>query len=116
MNKRTGKWLKGIGMALLTPVTLLVILIVLLYLPPVQNVLKNQIVKYASKETGMRISVDKIRLSFPLDLAVYQVSVVSPKDTLLVADKLIIDLGLRRLLRGEVRVDGITLSQVSVNS
>ena len=116
MNKRTGKWLKGIGMALLTPVTLLVILIVLLYLPPVQNILKNQIVKYASKETGMRISVDKIRLSFPLDLAVYQVSVVSPKDTLLVADKLIIDLGLRRLLRGEIRVDGITLSQVSVNS
>jgi len=116
MNKRTKKWLKGIGITLLTPVVLLVILLVLLYLPPVQNVLKNQILKYASQETGMRISVDKVRLSFPLDLAVYKVSVVSPKDTLLVADKLIVDLGLRRLFHGEVRVDGITLSHALVNS
>lgn len=64
----------------------------------------------------MRIAIDRIRLSFPLDLAVHGVSVISPKDTLLMADKLIVDLGLGRLLQGEVRVDGITLSHVSVNS
>ena len=116
MNRKIKNWLKGVGIALLTPVILLVILFVLLYIPPVQNVLKNQAVKYASQKTGMQISVDKLRLSFPLDLALYKASVVSHRDTLFVADKLIVDLGLRRLLHGEVRVDGITLSGVSVNS
>jgi len=116
MNRKIKKWLKGIGIALLTPVILLVILFVLLYIPPVQNVLKNQFVKYASHKTGMQITIDKLRLSFPLDLALYKASVVSHRDTLFVADKLIVDLGLRRLLHGEVRVDGITLSKASVNS
>ena len=116
MNRQTRNWLKGIGIVLLTPLALLVILFVLLYFPPVQNILKNQVIKYASQKTGMHISVDRVRLSFPLDLAVYQMCAVSHKDTALAADKLIIDLGLQRLFHGEVRVDGITLSGVSVNS
>ncbi|SHF84382.1 Family of unknown function [Bacteroides luti] len=116
MDGQKKKWLKWIGITLLSPLILLVILLVLLYLPPVQNVLKNQFVKYASRETGMHISIDRIRLSFPLDLAVHEVSVISSKDTLLIADKMIVDLGLRRIFHRELRVDDITLSKVFVNS
>ncbi|WP_353330288.1 translocation/assembly module TamB domain-containing protein [Bacteroides sedimenti] len=116
MGGRTKKWLKRVGYALLSPFILLAILIVLLYLPPVQNQLKKQFVKYASKQTGMQIAIDRISLSFPLDLSVHGVSVISSKDTLLVADKAIVDLGLKRLLQGEIKVEGFTLSKVDFNS
>ena len=41
---------------------------------------------------------------------------ISSKDTLLIADKMIVDLGLRRIFHGEFRIDDITLSKVFVNS
>ena len=41
---------------------------VLLYIPPVQNLLRREVTAYASEATGMQIQVERIDLRFPLNL------------------------------------------------
>ena len=55
---------------------------VLLYIPPVQNLLRREVTAYASKATGMQIQVERIDLRFPLNLMVRGVDVIHQPDTL----------------------------------
>lgn len=119
------KWLRMALWVLLTPMILFVTLMVLLYVPPVQNLLRKQATAIASEATGMDISVERIDLRFPLNLLVRGVRVVRPADsgagvqhpdTLLDLESLNVRVQARPLFRGKVEVDDITLKQVAVNS
>ena len=68
--------------ALLTPITLFIILMILLYVPPVQSFIRKQATAIASDATGMDISVERIDLRFPLNLLVRGVLVVEPADNI----------------------------------
>lgn len=112
-----------IGIVLLTPVLLFVILTVLLYLPPVQNWAVQKVTAYASEETGMDISVDRVSLEFPLDLGVEGFRVIRWNDTLpqardTVADveKLVVDVRLRPLLKKKVVINALELNGAKVNT
>ncbi len=50
----------------LTPLVLVLLIIVLLYIPPVQDYLRKEATVRASAATGMEITVDRIDLRFPL--------------------------------------------------
>ena len=54
---------------------------VLLYIPPVQNLLRREVTAYASEATGMQIQVERIDLRFPLNLLVRGVEVIQQPDT-----------------------------------
>ena len=110
------KWFKVAVWVLLTPILLFVILMVLLYVPPVQNFLRKQAVTMASDATGMDISVERIDLRFPLNLLVSGVQVVQQPDTLLKLESLNVHVQAWPLLKGRVEIDDITLKQVAVNS
>ena len=64
------KIFKKILIVLLIPVAIFFIMAVLLYIPPVQNWIVRQVTSTASEKTGLDISVDNVRLAFPLDLSV----------------------------------------------
>ena len=66
---------------LLTPIILFIILMILLYVPPVQNLIRKQATAIASDATGMDISVERIDLRFPLNLLVRGVLMVQPADS-----------------------------------
>ena len=110
---------------LLTPIVLFVILMILLYVPPVQNFIRKQATAIASDATGMNISVERIDLRFPLNLLVRGVQVVQSEadaadvqhpDTLLNLGSLNVSVQAWPLLQGRVEVNDITLQQVAVNS
>jgi len=61
---------KALLWTLLGAVSLVALVVLLLYLPPVQDALVPQVLKMINKPGEMEISVRKFRLSFPLDLAV----------------------------------------------
>lgn len=132
--KRMLKWLAAL---LLTPILLFLILTALLYFPPIQNWAVKQVTAYASRETGMHISVDYVRLAFPLDLEVDGFKVikpgvttstgnradggitsntVSPPDTIADVRRLIADVRLLPLFRGEVEIDALELNNAKVNT
>lgn len=110
------KWLKRVVWILLTPIILFAILMILLYVPPVQNLIRKQATAMASEATGMDISVERIDLRFPLNLLVRGVLVVQSPDTLLSLESLNVHVQAWPLLKGRVEVDDITLKQVAVNS
>ena len=109
---------------LLTPIILFILLMTLLYVPPVQDFIRKQAGTIASEATGLQISADRIDLRFPLNLLVRGVQVVQPADsasalppdTLLQLQTLNIHIQALPLLKGQVEIDGITLQQVAVNS
>lgn len=110
------KWLKGIGIALSIPVLLFLLLIILLYIPPIQNLLRREVISIASESTGMHIQVQRIDLRFPLNLLVKGVEAVQEADTLLTLDKLNVSVQLFPLFKGKVELNDLTLERVMLNS
>lgn len=117
------KTTKRIGIVILTPLVLVVLLFALFYFPPFQNWAVRQVTHYASEELGMHISVGKVHLKFPLDLALHQVSVLQPNDSLkgvtdTVADihSVVVDVQLWPLIHRQVMVDELAFEQMKVNT
>ncbi len=101
---------------MLTPLILFILLMVLLYVPPIQNFLRKEATAIASEATGMDISVERIDLRFPLNLLVHGVVVVQEPDTLLNLESLNVRIQALPLFKGEVEVDEVTVKNIAVNS
>lgn len=110
------KILKWAGIIISIPVILFIILFILLYIPPIQNFLVGKATAYASKTTGMKIGIERITLSFPLNLVAKGMEVVSEKDTLLSVDHFQVNIQLLPLFKKQVEIDGIELEGARVNS
>lgn len=116
-------WIQIALWLLCTPLMLFVLLMGLLYVPPVQDFIRSQAVSMATEAMGMQLSVERIDLRFPLDLRVRGVQVIEPADsavtrpdTLLTLGNLNVRVQAWPLLQGHVEVDGVLLENVSVNS
>ena len=106
-------WILGI---LLSPILLFIILAILIYLPPMQNWLVDKVAAVASEETGMQISVGRVDLSFPLDLAIDDVCVVQRPDTIADISHAVVDVRLMPLMQGKVVVNQLELNDTRLNT
>ena len=70
------KYIRWAVIAIAIPIVLFLILVVLLYCPPVQNWAVKRVASYASQKMGMNITVDRVKLVFPLDLGIEGVRVL----------------------------------------
>lgn len=102
-KKRIIKLAVGI---ILTPILLFLILAILLYIPPIQNWAVKKVMSYASEQTGMEISIERVKLVFPLDLGVdgflmiqQNDSLPQVKDTIADVKNLIVEVQLKPLLK-----------------
>lgn len=105
-----------IGLILLSPVLLFLILTFLLYLPPIQNWAVDKVAEMASDESGMMVTVDEVRLSFPLDLSINGVMVTQQNDTIADIHRMVADVKLLPLLGMEVVVNELQLNQAKINT
>lgn len=111
------KWFKRIGLiVLITPVFLILLTIVLLYIPPIQNYICKEATAYASEATGMQIKVQRIDLRFPLKLLVRGVEVVQAPDTILTLESLSASVQVFPLFKGRAELDDVTLRGGKVNT
>lgn len=93
-----------------SPFLLFALLVLLLYFPPVQRWAAGKALHYASEVTDMDISIRRISLKFPFDLLLCDVNVMDVTgDTVLVAEELSVDVGVRHLLAGRLSVEGLEL-------
>ena len=89
---------------------ILLILPALLYVSGIQNFAKNKATEILSQKTGWDITVEKVRLKFPLRLTIKDVSALtSQKDTLLHLGALETGIALKPLLRKEVQIKSFVL-------
>lgn len=103
LGRRIFKWLcRIVGLLLL----LVVLIPVLLYVPFVQDFVKDIAVKEASKATGMDIGVERLRLRWPLRLSVDGVKIIEASgDTMLIARRLDLGVKILPLIKGDVDVN-----------
>ena len=121
------KLMKWGSIILLTPILLILLLTVMLYLPPVQNWAVKQVAAYASESTGMDISVQYVKLVFPLKLGVEGVKVLQPidslknspnlalrakKDTVADIQQMVVDVQLMPLFSNQVEGGGVEIQPV----
>ncbi|MDE7412292.1 MAG: translocation/assembly module TamB [Muribaculaceae bacterium] len=104
------KWLRIVLRVILCLIIFILLIPVLLYLPPVQNIIKNVACDMVYKSTGMKISIDKFLLKWPLDVELDKVLVIDAnKDTMVNARQVIADVKLRPLLNLDVQLNGLRL-------
>lgn len=115
--------LKGLGIAIATPILLFTILALLLYFPPFQRWAVKQTAAYAAQKTGSEITVEHVRLLFPLDLGIEGLRVIRPNDSLpqmkdTVADvgRIVVDVQLWPLLHKKVEVDALEFHHLKLNT
>lgn len=113
-------WGAGI---LLSPFVIILLLTIALYIPPIQNWAVDKASEYASEATGMNITVDNVRLAFPLDLSVNGVRVTQQNDslpqvtdTIAEIDNTIVDVALMPLFHSEVAINAVELNKAKVNT
>ena len=106
---------KWVSLLLAGVVGIVVVAACLLYVPGVQNFVKNKVEKSVSESTGMDIAVGRVLLRFPLNVDVEDVFVGDGRqDTLVAAETIRVNVGLGRILKGVVSVKELGVRQATV--
>lgn len=115
MKKRKRKALKiAIGIVS-TPFVLLALLMALLYVPPVQQWAVRRATTYVRESTGWDVSIDRVRLTWLLDLDLQNLR-VEDEALYLQVGHLAVDLDFSRIFQLQLGVEGIALEQTDVDT
>lgn len=106
------KWLRITLKTLMWILIALVLLPLLLYIPPVQTLVKNVACDMVYKSTGMKVEIDRFRLKFPLDVSLQGVTVLDVhRDTMVSAREALLDVKMLPLLALDVKINKLKLTQ-----
>lgn len=117
------KRIKRTGITILAIIITVAALTAMIYFPPFQEWAVGKIAGYASEQTGMDIKIERVGLSFPLNLKIGGLHVEKPNDsipnltdTIADARELVVDVRLLPLLGGNVEIDALQFDGVKVNT
>ena len=110
------KIIRVVLVAIGSVVLLFMLLAVALYIPPVQNFVVYKVAGYASEKTGMDLRVGRVRLAFPLDLALINTFASQKGDTVLDARSVRVNVALLPLFQSRVDVDGLEIYDSKINT
>jgi hypothetical protein len=120
MNKKRISFLKKILRVLLwcviTIVTLLLLIIILIQVPAVQNFAKDKAITYLQKKIRTKVALDRIAINFPKEIVLEGFYFEDQKkDTLLSGKRLEVDIDLFKLIDSEVEINSISLENTTAN-
>lgn len=107
---------RGLLWLFLVPIGLFLLLMALLYVPPVQNYVCSRAASVASGSMGMDITIGRVDLRFPLNLLARDVRVVQQGDTLLDVGTLNVRVKPMPLFKGKLEVMKAELRDARLNS
>ena len=118
MKKRnkTYRILKAVAIAASTPIILLWMLVVVLYIPPVQRYAVNKVCHEVSNASGFDISIESFHLDFPLKVSIAGFEVSRNDTTFAKGEHADANISFTPLLAGEVEVNYISLEKTAVNT
>lgn len=106
------KWLRVILKTLMWIVIFILMIPVLVYLPPVQDLAISIAKKEVKKSTGMDIGIGKFRLKFPLNVELRDVYVLTAeRDTMVRAGAAVADVKLLPLLSLDLQLNKLDLER-----
>ncbi len=111
-KRKIALWTAGV---VACPFVLIILLMVAIYLPPVQRWAVRAVSDYASRQTGWNISMGSLSLRFPLDLDLRDISVTNP-DTLLITSRVTVGIDFSQVLHARLGVKGIDIEDGNVDT
>ncbi|WP_153796147.1 translocation/assembly module TamB domain-containing protein [Foetidibacter luteolus] len=116
MKKFARRFFKVIGWLLISIVLLLVLVIILIQVPAVQNFARKKIVSYLQGKLHTKVEIAKLTINFPRQLIVQGIYLEDQhKDTLLAAKKVQVDIEMLKLINSKVYIGYIGLDGVTAN-
>lgn len=108
--------MKWTGIAALTTVLLPIVLAAVLYIPFVQDWAAQLVAEKVSEETGLMVTIDRLRIRFPLDIELNNLTATEDCDTVLHTDTVVVDLDLSRIFGLHIGVESVDICRGVVNS
>lgn len=103
-------WFLGVFFALI------ILIVILVQVPSVQNYAKDKAVSWLHKKLNTNISVGKLLINFPNKISLEKVYIEDQhKDSLLWGDKLEVDIALLKLLKNTVAIKSVELNGIGIN-
>ncbi|WP_289665367.1 translocation/assembly module TamB domain-containing protein [Flavobacterium panacagri] len=120
MNKKPAYFIKKILRILMwcvvSVVALLLLVIILIQVPSVQNFVKNKAITYLQDKIKTKVSLDYISIKFPKDVVLEGFYFEDQKkDTLLAGKRLEVDVDLFKLVSSELEINSVSLENVKAN-
>ncbi len=107
---------KAIMITAITPVVIIILALLLLYTPAVQQRLVDFAIEKAGIATGYNIAIGRFGLTFPLEVEIEELS-VSRNDTLFASGERIgADISLLPLFTGKVELNHLSLEQTEIDT
>lgn len=110
------KIFKAITTAVCIPLILLWILIVMLYIPPLQHYAVEKVCHEVSKASGFDIKIESFHLAFPLKLSIEGFDVSRNDTTFAQGEHADVNISFLPLLSGEVEANYISLEKSIINT
>ncbi|CAM3609108.1 translocation/assembly module TamB [Flavobacterium chungbukense] len=120
MNKKPVYFLKKTLRVLLwcvvSVITLLLLIIILIQVPSVQNFVKDKAITYLEGKIKTKVALDHISIKFPKDVVLEGFYFEDQKkDTLLAGKRLEVDVDLFKLVSSELEINSVSLENVKAN-
>ena len=120
MNKKPihylEKTLRILLRCVVSVIALLLLLIVLIQIPSVQNYVKDKAITYLQGKIKTKVSLDHISIKFPKDIVLEGFYFEDQKkDTLLAGRRLELDVDLFKLVSSELEINSVSLENVNAN-
>lgn len=120
MNKKSIHFLKKTLRILLwcvaSIIALLLLIIVLIQVPSIQNYAKDKAITYLQGKIKTKVSLDHISIKFPKDVVLEGFYFEDQKeDTLLAGKRLEVDVDLFKLVSSELEINSVSLENVTAN-
>ena len=107
---RTGKVLLWIAGSL---IFLIILLLILIQLPAVQNLARKKIVSYLENKLHTKVEIGKLNIKFPTALSFQKVFIEDQsKDTLLYGGELTVDISMLKLIKKDIDIQEISLDNI----
>lgn len=100
----------------MSAIALFFLLAMALYIPPVQNFIVRRVAAYVSENTGIALRMERVRLAFPLDLAIIRPFARQGGDTLLDARSIRAGIAVIPLFKQEVDITGLDIRDCEINT
>jgi cytoskeletal protein CcmA (bactofilin family) len=95
---------------------LLLLILILIQIPAVQNIAKEKVVAYLQEKIKTKVSVDTLQIGFPKKIILKGVYFEGQKrDTLLAGKELSVDISMFQLMNNKVEINAIDLQGITAN-
>lgn len=116
MNKILRRSLKILAWSAFGVIALLLLAIVLIQVPAIQQFAKNKAVAYLNTKLGTKVEIGHLSIEFPKKIVLENVYFEDQqKDTLLAGKRLAFDISMFKLIKSEVEINEIDLQNIRAN-